>query len=106
MLVALGEPMIEFNQTGEGAGRTYLQGFGGDTSNFAIAAARFPDAPLLDGRLGRHISCYVGAAAESPFRERGSSGGFPGFPTVYVQCNITLLDFSPGKAHLAPIGVS
>lgn len=40
-----------------------------------IAAARFPDAPLLDARLGRHVSCYVGAAAEPPFRERGSSGG-------------------------------
>lgn len=39
-ILALGEPMIEFNQTGEGAGRMYLQGFGGDTSNFAIAAAR------------------------------------------------------------------
>ena len=32
--------MVEFNQTGEGGGRTYLQGFGGDTSNAAIAAAR------------------------------------------------------------------
>jgi len=39
-IVAIGEPMIEFNQTGEGEGRVYLQGFGGDTSNFAIAAAR------------------------------------------------------------------
>lgn len=39
-ILALGEPMIEFNQTGADGGRTYLQGFGGDTSNFAIAAAR------------------------------------------------------------------
>jgi 2-dehydro-3-deoxygluconokinase len=39
-IVALGEPMIEFNQTGERGGRAYLQGYGGDTSNFAIAAAR------------------------------------------------------------------
>lgn len=39
-ILALGEPMVEFNQTGDGGGRTYLQGFGGDTSNFAIAAAR------------------------------------------------------------------
>ena len=39
-ILAYGEPMVEFNQTGEGAGRMYLQGFGGDTSNFAIAAAR------------------------------------------------------------------
>ena len=39
-IVSLGEPMIEFNQTGDGGGRLYLQGYGGDTSNFAIAAAR------------------------------------------------------------------
>ena len=39
-IVSLGEAMVEFNQTGEGDGRLYLQGFGGDTSNFAIAAAR------------------------------------------------------------------
>ncbi len=32
--------MVEFNQTGAEGGRVYRQGFGGDTSNFAIAAAR------------------------------------------------------------------
>ena len=39
-ILALGEPMVEFNQTGAEDGSLYLQGFGGDTSNFAIAAAR------------------------------------------------------------------
>jgi 2-dehydro-3-deoxygluconokinase len=39
-ILAMGEPMIEFNQVKEGDGRNFLQGFGGDTSNFAIAAAR------------------------------------------------------------------
>ena len=39
-ILALGEAMVEFNQTGEAGGRIYLQGFGGDTSNFAVAAAR------------------------------------------------------------------
>ena len=39
-VLALGEPMVEFNQTGAEGGRVYRQGFGGDTSNFAIAAAR------------------------------------------------------------------
>ena len=39
-ILALGEPMVEFNQTGDCGGRAYLQGFGGDTSNAAIAAAR------------------------------------------------------------------
>jgi 2-dehydro-3-deoxygluconokinase len=39
-ILAYGEPMVEFNQTGDGQGRLYLQGFGGDSSNFAIAASR------------------------------------------------------------------
>jgi 2-dehydro-3-deoxygluconokinase len=39
-ILALGEPMVEFNQTGGHLARTYLQGFGGDTSNALIAAAR------------------------------------------------------------------
>jgi 2-dehydro-3-deoxygluconokinase len=38
-VVALGEPMIEFNQTRPGEA-SYRQGFGGDTTNFAIAVAR------------------------------------------------------------------
>jgi 2-dehydro-3-deoxygluconokinase len=38
-ILALGEAMIEFNQTVAGE-PAYRQGFGGDTSNFAIAAAR------------------------------------------------------------------
>ncbi len=38
-IVTLGEPLIEFNQTDPSA-PSYLQGFGGDTSNAAIAAAR------------------------------------------------------------------
>jgi len=39
-VVALGEAMVEFNQIPQGDGRMYLQGFGGDTSNTIIAAAR------------------------------------------------------------------
>lgn len=38
-ILTLGEPLIEFNQT-DPARPQYLQGFGGDTSNAAIAAAR------------------------------------------------------------------
>jgi 2-dehydro-3-deoxygluconokinase len=38
-IVAMGEAMVEFNQTTPGQ-PNYLQGFGGDTSNAAIAAAR------------------------------------------------------------------
>lgn len=39
-ILAMGEPMVEFNQTREGGGDTFLRGCGGDTSNFAVAAAR------------------------------------------------------------------
>jgi len=38
-ILAIGEPMIEFNQTTRGEPR-FLMGHGGDTSNCAIAAAR------------------------------------------------------------------
>lgn len=38
-IVALGEPLVEMNQTEKGQ-QQYLQGFGGDTSNAVIAAAR------------------------------------------------------------------
>jgi len=38
-ILALGEAMIEFNQSRPGRPE-FLQGFGGDTSNFCIAAAR------------------------------------------------------------------
>ncbi|MDG2286093.1 MAG: sugar kinase [Alphaproteobacteria bacterium] len=40
-IVCLGEPMVEFTRIDDPGGRpVYLQGFGGDTSNCAIAAAR------------------------------------------------------------------
>jgi len=55
-IVSLGEPMVEFNQTGDGAGRLYLQGYGGDTSNFAIAAAR----------QGARVA-YVSALGDDPY---------------------------------------
>lgn len=50
-IVALGEPMIEFNQTRMGE-PAYLQGFGGDTSNAIIAAARQGAKTAYLTRLG------------------------------------------------------
>ncbi|MDP2808702.1 MAG: sugar kinase [Rhodocyclaceae bacterium] len=59
-IVSLGEAMVEFNQTGrtddDRGGRLYLQGFGGDTSNFAIAAAR----------QGARVA-YVSALGDDPY---------------------------------------
>ncbi len=54
-ILAIGEPMVEFNQSGGHGSRAYLQGFGGDTSNFAIAAARQGADSAYFTRLGDDI---------------------------------------------------
>lgn len=51
-IVAIGEPMIEFNRTRSAAADTYLQGYGGDTSNMAIAASRLGARVGYVTRLG------------------------------------------------------
>ena len=50
-MVGLGEAMVEFNQT-EPGNPLYLQGFGGDTSNATIAAARAGARTAYLTRLG------------------------------------------------------
>jgi len=50
-IVAIGEPMVEFNQTRPGE-PSYLQGFGGDSSNMIIAAARTGARTAYATRLG------------------------------------------------------
>jgi 2-dehydro-3-deoxygluconokinase len=54
-VLAIGEAMVEFNQTVPGQPQ-YLQGFGGDTSNAAVAAAR------ASARCG-----YVSAVGDDTF---------------------------------------
>ncbi|MEY3526422.1 MAG: hypothetical protein RI997_531, partial [Pseudomonadota bacterium] len=39
-LVAIGEPLMEFSETMRAGEKLYLPGYGGDTSNAAIAATR------------------------------------------------------------------
>lgn len=56
-ILAFGEPMYEFNHTGEG--RSWLGGFGGDTSNAAIAAAR----------LGARVGYFTGLGDDAFGRE-------------------------------------
>jgi len=51
-VVALGEAMIEFNEARATGSRTWLQGFGGDTSNAAIAAARLGARTAYVTRVG------------------------------------------------------
>jgi 2-dehydro-3-deoxygluconokinase len=51
-VVALGEPMLEFNQVSLDDATGYRQGFGGDTSNCIIAAARLGARTAYVTRLG------------------------------------------------------
>src|SRR6202012_1090095 len=51
-ILALGEAMIEFNQAQPGL-PTWLQGYGGDTSNFCIAAARQDQSAGCCSGVGR-----------------------------------------------------
>jgi len=51
-IVAMGEPMVEFNQLPTDH-RMYRHGFGGDTSNFAVAAARQGARVAYITRIGR-----------------------------------------------------
>ena len=53
-IAALGEAMVEFNQTEPGQ-PLYLQGFGGDTSNAVIAAARAGARTTYLTRLGTDL---------------------------------------------------
>lgn len=53
-VTALGEGMVEFNQTRPDAPQ-YLQGFGGDTSNAIVAAARAGAATAYVSRVGDDI---------------------------------------------------
>jgi 2-dehydro-3-deoxygluconokinase len=53
-VVTLGEPLVEFNQTAPGE-TCWLQGFGGDTSNAAIAAARSGARAACVSRVGDDV---------------------------------------------------
>ncbi len=57
-LVCIGEPMLEFNQQSSDADgrRLYLEGFGGDTSNAAVAAARAGVRVAYSTGLGRDVA--------------------------------------------------
>jgi len=51
-IVALGEAMVEFNQARADTPESYVRGFGGDTSNMAIAAARLGARAAYVTRVG------------------------------------------------------
>jgi 2-dehydro-3-deoxygluconokinase len=66
-IVALGEPMVEFNQR-PADHQSYRLGFGGDTSNFSIAAARQGARVAYISRIGRDS---FGEMLQALWREEG-----------------------------------
>ena len=83
-IVALGEPLVELNQTRAGEPQ-YQQGFGGDTSNAVIAAARQGALRLPDaggrGQLRRPAAGTVEGRGRGHVR-RGSGPGRPYRPVL------------------------
>jgi len=71
-IVALGEAMIEFNEARATDSRTWLQGFGGDTSNAAIAAARLGTRTAYVTRVGNDA---FGRRLLELWREEGVATG-------------------------------
>lgn len=82
-VVAIGEPLVEFNQARGGDDRSWRQGFGGDTSNMAIAAARLGARVAYVtrvgddafGRLFRALWSAEGVAHEGVATDSGAPTG-------------------------------
>jgi len=64
----------------------------------AIAAERFPAAPVVDGRIGRFETAYVGHVEEGGFRLNGSSGGL----VSWVAAELLRTGAIDGVAHVVP----
>ncbi|MFN4142653.1 Coenzyme F420 hydrogenase/dehydrogenase, beta subunit C-terminal domain [Aestuariivirga sp.] len=63
-----------------------------------LARDLFPGAPHAEERIGRHEACYVGHAAEEPFRAQGSSGGM----VSWVAAELLRRRLVDGVLHVAP----
>jgi len=113
-ILAYGEAMVEFNQAAPGKPE-YLQGFGGDTSNFAIAAARqgarsgFVSAVGDDqfGRLLRDLwtregvdTSHVRVSADAPTGVYFVSHGPDGHAFDYLRKGSAASRYVPGDLPL------
>lgn len=112
-LVCIGEPMLEFNQqpVGPDGKRLYLEGFGGDTSNAAIAAARAGASVAYLTALGqdapgdRFIALWRQEGVETRFVRRAASNptavyfvthGPNGHAFFYHRSNSAASTLAPG----------
>lgn len=65
----------------------------------AIAAARFPAAPVGHDRLGRLETTWIGHVAEPGFRANGSSGGM----VTWVAAELLRTGAVDAVAHVSPV---
>jgi coenzyme F420-reducing hydrogenase beta subunit len=63
-----------------------------------IAGERFPGSTAHHPAIGRFEAAYVGAAAEPPFREQGSSGGL----VTWAAAELLRSDLVDAVAHVVP----
>ncbi len=101
-IVAYGEPMVEFNQTGGGQGRLYLQGFGGDSSNFAIAASRQGARVAYASALGDDL--YGRMLRELWQREGVDHGGVVDDPQAFTAIYFVTHDDRGHQFHFFRAG--
>jgi 2-dehydro-3-deoxygluconokinase len=119
-ILAFGEAMIEFNQSQPGSA-DYLQGFGGDTSNFCIAAARqgahtgFVSA-IGDDRFGQLLSALwqregidismVRVDAQAPTGVYFVSHGPDGHSFDYLRAGSAASRYAPHDVPLSAIAAA
>lgn len=116
-VVALGEPMIEFNQTRAGEAQ-YQQGYGGDTSNVVIAASRqgartayltrvgvdpFGDALRALWRDEGVDTSYVASDAQAPTGVYFVTHGAHGHEFSYLRSGSAASRMRPGNMALEPV---
>jgi 2-dehydro-3-deoxygluconokinase len=118
-LVCIGEPMLEFNQQpGTGDRRLYLEGFGGDTSNAAIAAARAGASVAYLTALGQDVAgdrfadlwqregietAYVRRAADRPTAVYFVTHGPAGHAFLYYRAGSAASAYAPADVPEALI---
>ena len=116
-VVSLGEPMVEFNQV-PGEPHRYLQGFGGDTMNAVIAAARQGARTayltrLGDDQFGRWLrELWQAEGVDGSFAETEAGGstavyfvthGPQGHAFSYRRTGSAASHLSPANLPLDPI---
>jgi 2-dehydro-3-deoxygluconokinase len=115
-VVAMGEPMLEFNASQPGSlreVRSYQVGWGGDTSNFSVAAARMGARTGYFTRLGADDFGQVfldlwdseGVDASQVIMEEGAATGIYFVSRQGSQHAFTYYRKDSAASHLSPVDI-